>query len=162
MNSTLRELQIELKRTLTTDAMITVIENKLNNPSTTNVEAGQLLVITSEIVIFILGKVMAKVMNTRQQNDWVRFRQVCLDITQRADTFELFLALRYLLGTQSSIQLESPTNGAQAQTEMVQTERSKELLLDILKPCFFDFDEWAVELIESSIAQSMDPGETLE
>lgn len=45
---------------------------------------------------------------------------------------------------------------------MVQTERSKELLLDILKPCFFDFDEWPTELIEGAIAQNMDPSETLE
>ena len=45
---------------------------------------------------------------------------------------------------------------------MVQNERSKELLLEICRPCFFDFDEWPVELIESSIAQNMDPSETLE
>jgi hypothetical protein len=35
---------------------------------------------------------------------------------------------------------------------MVQTERSKGLLLDVLKPCFFDFEEWPAEIIESAIA----------
>ena len=45
---------------------------------------------------------------------------------------------------------------------MTQNERSKELLLSILKPCFFDFDEWPAELIETAISQNMDASETLE
>ena len=45
---------------------------------------------------------------------------------------------------------------------MPQNERSKELLLWILKPCFFDFDEWSTELVETAISQNMDAGETLE
>ena len=45
---------------------------------------------------------------------------------------------------------------------MVQTERSKDLLLALLKPCFFEFEDWPVELVESALAKNMDAGETLE
>ena len=34
--------------------------------------------------------------------------------------------------------------------------------MEILKPCFFDFEDWPVELIESAIAKNMDASETLE
>ena len=92
---------------------------------------------------------LVKVVGSRQQNDWQRFRQVCLDVCQKVDALELFLALRHLLTSQST-SLENAMDTVQF--EMAQSERSKELLLDILRPCFFDFEEWPVELIEGAIA----------
>jgi len=59
------------------------------------------------------------------------------------------------------MQLENLAAG-KPQHEMVQTERSKEMLLAVTQPCFFDFEDWPLELIESAIAKNMDASETLE
>ena len=45
---------------------------------------------------------------------------------------------------------------------MAQAERSKELLMEVLRPCFFEFEDWPVELLESASAKNLDVGETLE
>ena len=45
---------------------------------------------------------------------------------------------------------------------MVQAERSKELLLQIMRPCFFEFEDWPVELLESASAKNLDVAETVE
>ena len=90
----LRELQIEIKRTLTTNALLAVLETKLSQ------EQGENSGANSETVIFILGKVLPKVVSTRQKNEWNRFSKVCLDLCQRVDSLELFLALRFLMGRQ--------------------------------------------------------------
>ena len=36
------------------------------------------------------------------------------------------------------------------------------MLLEIVKPCFFEFDEWPVEVLEHAIESELDPAETLE
>ena len=113
------------------------------------------------MIIFVLGKVLPKVVQSRVGGEWTRFSKICLKVCQRVDSLELFLALRFLMSRQSS----SPSMDsfeAGMQYEMAQSERSKELLMEIVRPCFFDFDDWPVELIESSIAQNVDPSETLE
>ena len=69
----MRELQIELRRTLTTDAMLTVLETKFNNTST--------VTITADTVIFLLGKVLAKVVASRMPKEWTRFQKVTLIVT---------------------------------------------------------------------------------
>ena len=61
--SLLKELQIETRRALSTDALIKVLDSKLN-PSETEV------IITADVIIFLLGKALAKIINTRQVKDW--------------------------------------------------------------------------------------------
>ena len=61
--SLLQELQIETRRALSTDALIKVLDSKLN-PSETEV------IITADVIIFLLGKALAKIINTRQAKDW--------------------------------------------------------------------------------------------
>ena len=115
----------------------------------------------SETIIFILGKVQAKIAKTRVPTEWDRFRQIALSTCQRADSLDLFVAIKFLLTRQSTATGTSQIVGSDSY-EMIQGERSKTLLLDILQPCLFDFEEWPVEVIESAIAQSIDPSETLE
>ena len=45
---------------------------------------------------------------------------------------------------------------------MIKSDRSKELLLSILRPCFFEFEEWSVELVEGAIEKQLDSSEVLE
>ena len=49
-----------------------------------------------------------------------------------------------------------------ASYEMLQTERTKDMVLEIVKPCFFEFDDWPVEILEHTIASELDPSEILE
>ena len=49
-----------------------------------------------------------------------------------------------------------------ASYELIQNERTKELMMEIVKPCFFDFDDWPVEILEHAIESEIDPADTLE
>ena len=44
----------------------------------------------------------------------------------------------------------------------MQTEKTKDMILDIVKPCFFEFDDWPVEILEQAMASELDPTEILE
>ena len=62
--NTLKELQVELKRTLTTAVLIEVLETRFSCEQTE---------LSSEIVILLLVKVMAKTVNTRVKNELQMF-----------------------------------------------------------------------------------------
>ena len=49
-----------------------------------------------------------------------------------------------------------------AGVSLVQTDKTKDLLLEILRPCFFEFDDWPVEIIEHALASELNSSEVLE
>ena len=73
----LRELQLELKKTLTIDAFVTVLQAKFAGREETDCSNEYF---KSETVIFLLGKALSKVINSRNNNDWTRFCKLSLEI----------------------------------------------------------------------------------
>ena len=62
-NDILRELHIELRSAITTDAMLSVLEAKLVNDTPA----------MADTVILVLAKVLAKVVASRVPAEWTRF-----------------------------------------------------------------------------------------
>ena len=122
--------------------MISILEEKLSRE---DVE------INSEVIIFILIKVVPKLISTKITNEWKKFQEICVMSCSKVESsLQLFMALRYVLTRQED------------GYEIAQNVLTKELVLAIVRPCFFEFDEWPVELVETALVEDLEPADLID
>ena len=82
----LKQLQIDIKSSLRASDVVNILEQKIKAMPDTN-EAQ------TEIIIFILGKVTPKILQSKIASDWANYKQVVALLCQKVNSFDLLIAL---------------------------------------------------------------------